>query len=78
MTTDITNHKGQKCTVKPMLCQEGYCSDCYLWISCNPHKERNVSEHTEQTVPISDRGRGVDADAPKVPEWEFLRFREDY
>ncbi len=29
---DITNHKGQQCIWKHMLCQEGYCNDCQVSI----------------------------------------------
>jgi len=26
------NHKGQKCPYKDILCQEGYCSGCQVFI----------------------------------------------
>jgi len=34
MTTE--NHKGQVCIVTPaLLCQEGYCSECCIWLERN-------------------------------------------
>jgi hypothetical protein len=30
---NIQYHKGQGCIVKPVLCQEGYCSECYIYQS---------------------------------------------
>ena len=28
---NITNHKGQSCLYKPIICQEGYCQDCQIY-----------------------------------------------
>jgi hypothetical protein len=30
----MENHKGQTCIYKPVLCQEGYCDDCYIAHIC--------------------------------------------
>ena len=30
MTIDLINHKGTQCKEKDILCQEGYCSECYI------------------------------------------------
>jgi hypothetical protein len=27
---NLEYHKGQTCKFKPILCQEGFCSDCYI------------------------------------------------
>ncbi len=29
---DLQCHKGQPCLYSPVLCQEGYCSDCAIYI----------------------------------------------
>jgi hypothetical protein len=26
-------HKGQTCKIKPVFCQEGYCSECSIYLS---------------------------------------------
>jgi len=28
------NHKGQLCPYKNILCQEGYCSECQIYMDC--------------------------------------------
>jgi hypothetical protein len=30
-TTIEVNHKGLSCPIKPIICQEGYCSECEIW-----------------------------------------------
>lgn len=30
MNEDFLNHKGTDCIVKPIICQEGYCSECQI------------------------------------------------
>ncbi len=33
---DVENHKGQPCVVKPLLCQEGFCSECFIYLEKTP------------------------------------------
>jgi hypothetical protein len=30
---NLQYHKGQACKIKPVLCQEGYCSECFIYQS---------------------------------------------
>jgi len=30
---NLQYHKGQACNIKPILCQEGYCSECFIYQS---------------------------------------------
>ena len=33
----IENHKGQPCWIKPITCQEGYCSECQIYLDRTIH-----------------------------------------
>ena len=28
----LDNHKGQQCLLKPIICQEGFCSGCMIYL----------------------------------------------
>ena len=34
----VINHKGTECQYKPILCQEGYCSDCQIYKDFQGHQ----------------------------------------
>jgi len=57
-------HKGQPCVYKPILCQEGYCSECDIYYQSLLHSElatKGTDEKNlikvktkELTVPLAD------------------------
>ena len=41
---DIENHKGKICPYKKILCQEGYCNNCQIFLDwCLSLWDNNVS-----------------------------------
>jgi len=34
----MINHKGTECPYKPILCQEGYCSGCQIYLDYQGHQ----------------------------------------
>lgn len=34
----MINHKGTECLYKPILCQEGYCSECQVYLDYQGHQ----------------------------------------
>ena len=43
------NHKGQPCLYKKMLCQEGFCSECQIYIEAMKRVEKLIGDVDEKT-----------------------------
>ncbi len=41
-------HKGQECVFKPLLCQEGFCSDCFIYLEKLRPTKPSLIEEIEQ------------------------------
>jgi hypothetical protein len=38
----LNYNKGQRCFIKPLLCQEGFCNECVIYLEKLEHKVTSV------------------------------------
>ena len=49
-TMCLEYHKGQPCVYKPILCQEGYCSECGVYYRSLLHSESLNEDDDEKNL----------------------------
>jgi hypothetical protein len=47
---NLEYHKGQPCVFKPLLCQEGFCSECIICIEQSSSITPSIIEENKQFV----------------------------
>jgi hypothetical protein len=47
---NLEYHKGQPCVFKPLLCQEGYCSECIICLEQSVEITPPIIEKNQQFV----------------------------
>ena len=60
--TNLEYHKGSFCPYKPLFCQEGYCSECMIYIKM-PSLSKQVNPHYVMEQQIA----GVGSYSNKAP-----------
>ena len=57
MTDSIENHKGQECIyVDGKLCQEGYCSECWIYTYWQTVDGEDISELFDSKSEVRKHG----------------------
>lgn len=49
--TQTESRKGQQCDIKPILCQEGFCQDCQIYLDFQGH-QRTMGRISSSIYPI--------------------------
>ena len=47
---NLEYHKGQPCVFKPILCQEGFCSECIIGLEQSSQIKSSIIEENQQFV----------------------------
>jgi hypothetical protein len=47
---NLEYHKGELCVLRPMLCQEGLCSGCIIYLEQSSQLNPSFSEENKQLV----------------------------
>jgi hypothetical protein len=51
----LKNYKGQWCFIKPMICQEGFCSECNVYLKISRVFTSSLEEKVNGVAGVIDK-----------------------